>query len=149
MIRWLFIATISFFLISCKGKKTVPSGILPPRKMQAVLWDMMRADQFLTNFVLNRDSSLNKTAESIKLYQQVYSIHQVSEKEFQKSFSYYRAHPSLFKAVMDSISKHATDAPTQRINPVSLKDTIQVKPVQPNTVDTGFRLKKKKGFALN
>jgi hypothetical protein len=127
----------------------VPSGILSPKEMQAVMWDMLRADQFLTSFVFNKDSTLNKTTESIKYYQQVFSIHQISEEEFQKSFSYYKAHPSLFKIIMDSLSKTTTDAPTQRMDTGYLKDTNQAKFAQPHPADTFFRLKKKKGFSLN
>ena len=35
------------FFAGCKSKNTVPRGVLSPDKMEAVLWDMMRADQFL------------------------------------------------------------------------------------------------------
>ncbi len=61
--------------------------------MQAVLWDLMRADQFLADYVFNKDSSLDKTTESLKYYQKIFAIHKVSKEEFQESFSFYQAHP--------------------------------------------------------
>ena len=51
----LLIITILFFA-GCKNKNAVPGNILPQSKMQAVIWDMMRADQFLTDYVLNKDT---------------------------------------------------------------------------------------------
>ena len=60
--------------------------ILPQKKMQAVLWDMMRADQFLTDYVLNKDSSLNKITESLKYYQQIFAIHKITGRISEKFF---------------------------------------------------------------
>ena len=71
--------------------------------MQAVVWDMMRADQFVTILYLEKDSTLDRNTESIKLYQQVFRIHQISKEEFQQSLSFYRSHPALLKVIMDSL----------------------------------------------
>jgi len=99
----LLIVCSLLLLVACKKKDRKPGNVLSKEKMQAVLQDMMRADQFLTDFVFSRDTSLDKKAESIKLYNQVFAIHRVSKEEFQKSFSFYQSHPELMKALMDSI----------------------------------------------
>ena len=62
----LLIAVVLFFAAGCKNKNGIPNSVLPQKKMQAILWDMMRADQFLADYILNKDSSLNKTTESLK-----------------------------------------------------------------------------------
>lgn len=93
-----------FFLTACRNRNKVPADVLPPAKMKAVLWDIMRADQLLAGYVLNKDSALNKTTESLKYYQQVFAIHTISRDEFQHSFSWYREHPVLFRAILDSIN---------------------------------------------
>lgn len=100
-----------------------------------ILWDMMRADQFLADYVLNKDSSLKKIPESLKYYQQIFAIHKVSKEEFQHSFSFYQSHPVLLKALMDSISTPVNDVPKQLTKP----DTISPIPGQ----DTS-RMKKRK-----
>lgn len=106
------------------------------------MWDMMRADQFLADFVLNNDSMLNKRDVSIKYYQQIFSVHKISEQDFQKSLYYYRTNPSLFKKIMDSLSQVPGDAPTQVVNPVVANDSTLVKPVNPLPADSSFRVRK-------
>ena len=103
MKRLLVIVSLGV-LSACSKKNRLPGDILPPQKMQAILWDLMRADQFMGTFVLNKDTSKNITIESLKYYAHIFSIHDVEREEFQKSFSYYRTRPELFKTIMDSIS---------------------------------------------
>ena len=125
----LLIVLLIFFTVGCKNKNGVPGSVLPPEKMQVILWDMMRADQFLTDYVLNKDSSLNKTTESLKYYQQIFAIHKISKEEFQHSFFYYKSHPILLKAIMDSISTPLKVPPAQSTKP----DSASVSPVQDTT----------------
>ena len=55
----LLIVLLLIFTGGCKNNNGIPNSVLPQKKMQAILWDMMRADQFLADYVLNKDSSLN------------------------------------------------------------------------------------------
>lgn len=110
---WLLLAGLA----ACRAKNKAPSGVLPPEKMQAVLWDLLRADQFLATYVLNKDTSLKKINESLRYYQQVFALHKISKEEFSKSFSWYRAHPAVFRALMDSIAtppKDTVPAPVEQ-----------------------------------
>ena len=84
----LFIICCSFIISGCKNNNRIPSAIIPAKKMQAILWDIMRADQFLGDFVLPKDSSLDKKTESARLYGQVFSIHHISKEQFGESFSF-------------------------------------------------------------
>jgi Domain of unknown function (DUF4296) len=113
-----------FILGGCKKKNAVPNGILPPPVMQAVLWDMMRADQFLADYVLNKDTSKNKKNESIKMYEQIFGFHKINKEQFKRSYSYYRSKPLLLKEIMDSIQSRKVIAPTYS----KQKDSI-VRPV--------------------
>ena len=45
----LFIGLV--LMISCGKKDKLPAGILKPEKMQAVLWDVIKADVFTTDFI--------------------------------------------------------------------------------------------------
>jgi hypothetical protein len=120
----LLIIAILFFT-GCKNKKTVPDTILPQNKMQAVVWDMMRADQFLTDYVLNKDTALKKQTESIKLYQQILAINKVSKEEFERSFNYYKAHPLLLKVIMDSIANAVPEALADTSKHTLQKDSLK------------------------
>lgn len=131
----LLIVLIIIFTTGCKSKNAVPDSVLPQKKMQVILWDMMRADQFLADYVLNKDSSLNKTTESLKYYQQIFAIHKTSKEEFQHSFSFYKSHPVLLKAIMDSISTPPSETTPGLATPDSVpaspdlnKDTVIKEP---------------------
>lgn len=114
----LLITIVCFLISGCSSKEKIPQDLIPEKKMQAVLWDLMRADQFLNDYVLNRDTSLNKSAERLKYYNSIFSIHKISRENFQHSFAYYQAHPSLFRMIMDSLSTPpANEALTQPITP--------------------------------
>lgn len=137
MIRILliFITVISFF-IACKKKDNSSDGILPEAKMQAVLWDMIRADHFLNNYMIVKDTSLKKKEAGIKQYNQILQIHNISEETFKKSFAYYRSNPKMMWTMMDSLSKMQDEAPTKRIEPVSVTDSLP-RPVNNPSRDTG------------
>jgi len=108
----LFLFFITGFA-ACGNRDRVPGDIIPPDKMEAVLWDMMRADQFLADYVLNRDSSSasEKEKKNIRMYQQIFSYHKISKEEFSKSFDYYRANPVQLRTIMDSIQNKKLGVP--------------------------------------
>ena len=132
---------LAFIQLCCNNNSNVPADILPAPQMQVVLWDMMRADRFLTDYVLNRDTSLNRKSASIKLYQQVFAIHGITKETFQKSFSYYQAHPALLQGIMDSLNNKSREAPTELVRP---QDTIQRQLLQPIIPDTSSSGKKRR-----
>ena len=111
----LLIICCLLIIAGCKNKNRIPADILPQKKMQAILWDMMRADQFLSDFVLNKDTGLDKRTESIKLYSRVFALHHTSMEEYERSFSFYKTHPALLKVIMDSLSTEKNAAPTEMI----------------------------------
>mgnify|MGYP003330921124 FL=1 len=93
----------------CNSSQKVPKEILPPEKMEIVLWDLMRSGALVNNFILSKDSTLDKNQEHIKWVNRVLTFHQISEKQFKKSFAYYQEHPELMSVIMDSISKREED----------------------------------------
>jgi Domain of unknown function (DUF4296) len=95
---------IALMLIACTGDQKVPKGILPQKKMQEVLWDMMSTGEFLNGFVLNQ-RSVDTVAESSKQYGRVLQFHHITAEEFEKSYHYYRQHPSQLKVILDTLSK--------------------------------------------
>jgi Domain of unknown function (DUF4296) len=122
--RKLSFLFISLFLItSCKDKNKIPKDIFPQEKMQAVLWSMINAGEFLNGYVLYKDS-VDKMAESLKTYGQVFQIHHITKEEFDKSYSYYREHPDLLKVILDSLSKRQTKT-VEKV--LQMKDTMQKK----------------------
>ena len=97
-------------LLSCSDKPETPAGVLPPEKMQQVLWDIIRADEY-TNISLSRDSSANRINTRINQYRQIFELHGTTKEEMERSLDYYKARPELFKVVMDSIQKQSERQP--------------------------------------
>lgn len=105
MKKCLLFSLICSVFFCCSDKNRIPAGILPAKKMREVVWDMTRTAEFLNSFVFNKDTLLDKNAESEKWYNKVYQLHKTSKEEFEKSYSYYQAHPDLMNELLDSLSK--------------------------------------------
>jgi Domain of unknown function (DUF4296) len=89
-------------LASCGKKDKIPPGIIAPDKMQAVLWDVIRADAFTTDFI-KKDSARNAEGENVALQQKVFSIHRVTREDFYKSYDYYRLNSTVLKDIIDTM----------------------------------------------
>jgi hypothetical protein len=94
------------FLLSCTTKSKEPTGILKPDKMQAVLWDVLRAQAFTVEFI-KKDTTKNDVEENLKLQQEIFAIHRISKEEFYRSFEYYKTNSGPMKAIMDTIMNRA------------------------------------------
>lgn len=97
----VFILIIS--LSGCRDKDGLPSGILKKDKMQAVLWDMLQAESYTTQFI-KKDSSKNSLLENAKLQQQIFAIHKITKQDFYESYDYYKDHIELMRVLLDSIT---------------------------------------------
>jgi hypothetical protein len=71
--------------------------------MREVMWDMIRADQYVTDFLI-RDSSKKKKDESVKLYDEIFRLHKITADEFKKSLAYYSSRPDLMRPIIDSLA---------------------------------------------
>jgi hypothetical protein len=118
-LRLFFAILFSAIILSCSHKDSVPKGILSKVKMQAVLWDVMRIDAFVKDYILARDTSRKEVKESEELYEKVFKFHKTTRTEFAKSFDYYSTHPQLMKEVLDSITSKGIGAPTRALTPVA------------------------------
>ena len=87
---------------SCNNKDKMPDGILKPDKMQVVLWDVIKADAFTTEFI-KIDTLKNAAAENLKLQQQIFAIHRVTKVDFYNSYDYYKSNTPMFKKILDSM----------------------------------------------
>jgi hypothetical protein len=103
--RRLGILIFALFLFSCKS--SIPKDVLPPKKMQAVLWDVMQADE-LAEYYSAQDSTFRNLSKRVDYYQKVFSIHKIKKEDFTKSLSYYENHPQKLKPILDSIQSFGT-----------------------------------------
>lgn len=99
-----FIVLVITLVVACGSKGDVPEGILPKEKMEDLMWDMLRADEFVKEYMLARDTSLRDTAEYIKMYERVFRLNKTNREQYAESFTYYRTHPKLMKEILDSLN---------------------------------------------
>ncbi|TAL43953.1 MAG: DUF4296 domain-containing protein [Chitinophagaceae bacterium] len=132
---FLLIFAISFLNTFCVQKNKAPGDILSREKMTEVIWNLIKAEEYVNYFVM-KDSSRNKKEESIKLYEEVFRIQGTSLQQFRKSMTYYQERPYLLKVLMDSLrgyeSKGVKEITVPSAIPDSSKQLIKKKPPRTN-----------------
>ncbi|MEO8567502.1 MAG: DUF4296 domain-containing protein [Ginsengibacter sp.] len=98
---FFFIILISF-LFSCADKNKPPSGIIPPKEMSEIMWDVIRA-QTLANEIARKDSSINVESQTEVLTKKVFEIHRTTSFSFDKSYEWYTSHPDVLRLMFDSL----------------------------------------------
>ena len=98
---FLFIILISL-AVGCIQDKKIPKDVLPQNEMRKIMWDLMRADAYVSTFIM-KDSTKNEKAESAILYEKIFDIHSTTQETFKKSLVFYQNRPDLFKAISDSL----------------------------------------------
>jgi hypothetical protein len=88
---------------SCSDKNSVPAGVLPHAKMEAVMWDVIQSEQYSASYLAKDSAHINLKLENLKLYDEVFRLHQVSREEFRKSYQYYMGRADLAQVLFDSL----------------------------------------------
>ena len=125
---WLIILVFSF---SCNSKPAAPANLLTRDKMEDVLWDLMRADLFINNYMVIKDPNLDKKKEGVELYTKILKLHNVSQEQFNSSIAYYRSQPEEMKVLLDSISRRSDTAQLQKSTKTPVADSIPKPEVTP------------------
>jgi len=86
----------------CIQDKKIPKDVLPQNEMRKVMWDLMRADAYVSAFIM-KDSTKDQKTESAILYEKIFDIHSTTQEAFKKSLAFYQDRPDLFKAISDSL----------------------------------------------
>lgn len=117
--RKLLPVFLFFIVSSCNQEQKVPNGIIEKPRMQELLWDMIRADAFITSFAGKGDTAFNQFKESVMLYRQVFDIHKTSKDEFKKSLEWYQRHPHIMRILLDTLQLRQRRIMEERSKPSS------------------------------
>lgn len=97
---------IVLLTIACSDK---PRGVLPEEKMQAVLWDLAMAGEYINGYVYYKEPSANRAVLNNELLKEIYKVHDITKAQFDKSLDYYKQHPKTLISMLDSIvAKHGS-----------------------------------------
>ncbi|MEP6748830.1 MAG: DUF4296 domain-containing protein [Bacteroidota bacterium] len=122
--RTLFFMVLAAMLVACSNSNRVPADIIPGKKMEVILWQLMQSDEYV-NKELAKDSLKKASVEKMKIYEQVFDLNKTSLVEFKKSYQFYMAHPDISKIMFDSIAARAVRQRTDMYKP---KPIVPVKP---------------------
>ena len=121
---FLFLAVA---LVACSNSSAVPDDIIPGKKMEIILWQLIQSDEYV-NKLLAKDSLKKNSTERVKIYQQVFDLNGNTMSEFKKSYQFYMAHPDITKVMFDSIYARAERQRTETYGP---KHAFPVKSLKP------------------
>ena len=115
------------FIVAISCKSSIPKDILPPKKMQAVLWDVMQADE-VAEYYASSDSTFKGLARHVNYYQTIFAIHRITKNDFTRSLKYYQDHPANLKPILDSLQQFG--------QALEAKDSVSKKPLAPPINDS-------------
>lgn len=110
---FVIIVILSF---GCIQDRKIPKDVLPQNEMRKIMWDLIRADAYVANFIM-KDSTRNQKEESAVLYEKIFDIHSTTSEAFKKSLAFYESRPDLFKTISDSLrsdERKAQQYPTEK-----------------------------------
>ena len=105
MSRLHYFFFLSLTLYACTGEQKVPSSIIPPKKMEKVLWDYLKADAFCSGYV-QKDSTQNDSLVNIVMQKKIFEHYKITKADFYNSYQYYISHPQSMTALIDSMVAH-------------------------------------------
>jgi hypothetical protein len=114
-------------MLAACSSRPVPKEVLLPDRMQKIIFDLIRADEFINSYVI-RDSTINIKIRRIELYNQVFTIHKTNREEFYKSYKYYEQHPEIHKVLFDSLYAFSNRKKPEAHNKKGLKPLDLKKP---------------------
>jgi Domain of unknown function (DUF4296) len=113
-IRWVVMLAFCWITgMGCAGKDGVPRGIIPRDRMEQVMWDMAQADQYVALYLAKDSAHIDRKKETLKLYETVFRLYDVSLEQFRKSYRYYLDHPELGQLLFDSVIARGVRARTE------------------------------------
>ena len=90
-------------IAGCSEKDKIPSDVIARDEMEKIIWDMMLADQYSSNYLVKDSAKVNVKIETLKLYEDIFRMHKVSRDEFRKSFQFYQGRPDITRTMFDSL----------------------------------------------
>jgi hypothetical protein len=103
MMRLFYILLASTLLIACKdSNRESDKNIIPPKKMQMVLLDFIKADSYDTE-ISARDKRVKDTLDNLSRQNTIFEHHKVTRNAFINSLEFYKKNPDIFIPILDSM----------------------------------------------
>lgn len=100
------IAFLLIGMLSLSGCNTSDSSggkeIIPPKQMQSVLLDFIKADAYDTELSF-KNKDFKDTADNLRRQEAIFKQHKVNRTSFLKSLDFYKKNPERFIPILDSM----------------------------------------------
>jgi hypothetical protein len=98
----LFVVAMLLFVAGCKEKfPSVPSDIIPIKKMENILIDMHISDAVAETKTMGGGKAEMKLSE--QYYMQIYKNYGITKADFLKSYTFYQNNPVLLNQLYDNV----------------------------------------------
>jgi hypothetical protein len=97
MCKYIFII---LFFVACAD--SVPYSILSKKDMEAIMWDQMKLDAYLREYIATDSTKIFKVEEE-KLQQKIFAFHKIDRATFLKSYNYYVANDKAYQEIINNI----------------------------------------------
>lgn len=112
-----FLLFLPFVFCACSGANSVPKDVIPPAKMEAILYDVVRADE-MVDFMQMSDSTFRKFSKRASFYDTIFQLHAVKKESVSKSLKYYQGRPDLLKEILDSLQNKSAASQKPPMTPL-------------------------------
>lgn len=139
----IIIVIISFLLLlpACKNNKKIPGGVLSQDEMQLIMWDLIRSDEYISEFLL-KDSGIDEKKARLQYYSDVYQLHDTDQEQFRQSLSFYQSRPDLMKVIMDSLRRYESKIYQQQLLESKIDTASSSESLPQQATDTFINKKK-------
>ena len=104
--RYFSLLIFLVLIVACHSpKENIPTGIIPPKQMELILWDYLKADAYAAEFLKKR-SGVDDSLENMKFQQTIFEHYKITRQDFYKSYQFYCKNPKMLSDIMDSINAH-------------------------------------------
>jgi hypothetical protein len=112
-----FLLFLPLLFCACSGGPSIPKDVIPPAKMEAILYDVVRADE-LVDFMQMTDSTFRPFSKRASFYDTIFQLHAVKKENVSKSLKYYQGRPDLLKIILDSLQNRASVTQKPQMSPL-------------------------------
>jgi hypothetical protein len=107
----------ALLMCGCDGNGNMPNNVLKPDKMQDVMWDIVRADVFASEFI-KADSSKDLLKENLQLQKKIFELNKTSREQYYTSFEYYKSKPELMRQLLDTMVARVNRGRNKAASPI-------------------------------
>ena len=99
-------AMLMLFSLACQETqpKKTPKDVIPPQKMEKLLFDMHRIDAMYTMRVPE-----SRKYEANKLYASLFDKYEITRESLDRSLQYYADHAGQFGSIYDNVLKRLSE----------------------------------------